>query len=258
MGNTLFEKPVAAEPKPVSEQLLEACRQGELRLVQKLTRGEISVDARDPEGLTPLMLASLCGHWRIATLLLQCGADPCTTDKRGRSALIWAAISGRTATADALLKAGSDLNAEDKEGSSDPNVRDKFGFTALMRAIQNDRMKGRPIPPAASSDGPGQSPPWIAFVPEVGDMGAIHEIAASRLKSGNCLLAAPGSCYYLYFPEETTEELTLAGGVPYTVSGFEIWNLRETRHGNVQPGKFTFTPPVRRYRPEGPNGRHGS
>ncbi|KAJ5143487.1 uncharacterized protein N7515_002274 [Penicillium bovifimosum] len=55
-------------------ELCGACRRGDLKVCQeKITEG-VNVNARDPYDYTPLILASLCGHYEVAQLLLESGA----------------------------------------------------------------------------------------------------------------------------------------------------------------------------------------
>ncbi|KAL4989422.1 hypothetical protein BDW68DRAFT_69862 [Aspergillus falconensis] len=55
-------------------ELCEACRKGDLKVCQeKITEG-VNINARDPYDYTPLILASLCGHYEVAQLLLESGA----------------------------------------------------------------------------------------------------------------------------------------------------------------------------------------
>ncbi|KAL4962499.1 ankyrin repeat and BTB/POZ domain protein [Aspergillus stella-maris] len=55
-------------------QLCEACRKGDLKVCQeKITEG-VNINARDSYDYTPLILASLCGHYEVAQLLLESGA----------------------------------------------------------------------------------------------------------------------------------------------------------------------------------------
>lgn len=54
--------------------LCQACRRGDLKVCQeKITEG-VNINARDSFDYTPLILASLCGHYEVAQLLLESGA----------------------------------------------------------------------------------------------------------------------------------------------------------------------------------------
>ncbi|KAK2765056.1 hypothetical protein FQN54_008755 [Arachnomyces sp. PD_36] len=54
--------------------LCDACRRGDLKVCQeKITEG-VNINARDLYDYTPLILASLCGHYEVVQLLLDTGA----------------------------------------------------------------------------------------------------------------------------------------------------------------------------------------
>ncbi|CAG8428869.1 unnamed protein product [Penicillium salamii] len=55
-------------------ELCNACRQGDLKVCQEKISEGVNVNARDPYDYTPLILASLCGHYETAQLLLESGA----------------------------------------------------------------------------------------------------------------------------------------------------------------------------------------
>ncbi|KAI5370351.1 putative ankyrin repeat and BTB/POZ domain-containing protein [Septoria linicola] len=52
----------------------EACRRGDLRVCQEQIGKGININARDEYDYTPLILASLCGHYEVAQMLLEQGA----------------------------------------------------------------------------------------------------------------------------------------------------------------------------------------
>ncbi|PYH97644.1 hypothetical protein BO71DRAFT_114447 [Aspergillus ellipticus CBS 707.79] len=55
-------------------QLCDACRKGDLKVCQERITEGVNINARDPYDYTPLILASLCGHYEVAQLLLESGA----------------------------------------------------------------------------------------------------------------------------------------------------------------------------------------
>ncbi|KAL9637788.1 MAG: hypothetical protein Q9204_001742 [Flavoplaca sp. TL-2023a] len=64
-------------PLDISEgfnRLCEACRRGDLKLCQEMIRDGANINARDRYDYSPLILASLCGHFEVVQLLLEAGA----------------------------------------------------------------------------------------------------------------------------------------------------------------------------------------
>ncbi|KAF2083573.1 hypothetical protein K490DRAFT_69682 [Saccharata proteae CBS 121410] len=54
--------------------LCEACRRGDLKVCQEKIMEGININGRDRFDYTPLILASLCGHYEVVQLLLESGA----------------------------------------------------------------------------------------------------------------------------------------------------------------------------------------
>ncbi|KAI4632386.1 uncharacterized protein J4E87_001859 [Alternaria ethzedia] len=52
----------------------EACRRGDLKVCQEMISTGVNINARDRFDYTPLILASLCGHYEVIRLLLENGA----------------------------------------------------------------------------------------------------------------------------------------------------------------------------------------
>ncbi|EDU48295.1 ankyrin repeat and BTB POZ domain-containing protein 1 [Pyrenophora tritici-repentis] len=64
-------------PLDVSEDFslfCEACRRGDLKVCQEMISTGVNINARDKFDYTPLILASLCGHYEVIRLLLENGA----------------------------------------------------------------------------------------------------------------------------------------------------------------------------------------
>ncbi|MCJ1476146.1 hypothetical protein MMC13_004811 [Lambiella insularis] len=55
-------------------KLCEACRRGDLKVCQEMITEGANINARDQFDYTPLILASLCGHYDTVKLLLEAGA----------------------------------------------------------------------------------------------------------------------------------------------------------------------------------------
>ncbi|KAH6651895.1 BTB/POZ domain-containing protein [Truncatella angustata] len=55
-------------------QLLAACRQGDLKRTQELITQGVNINGKDNFDYTPLIIASLCGHFELVQLLLESGA----------------------------------------------------------------------------------------------------------------------------------------------------------------------------------------
>ncbi|KAI0839605.1 hypothetical protein F5Y06DRAFT_295629 [Hypoxylon sp. FL0890] len=64
-------------PLDLSEEfneLLEACRRGDLKRTQELISAGVNINGKDRFDYTPLIVASLCGHYQLVELLLESGA----------------------------------------------------------------------------------------------------------------------------------------------------------------------------------------
>ncbi|KAI1651049.1 uncharacterized protein F4817DRAFT_326603 [Daldinia loculata] len=55
-------------------ELLEACRRGDLRRTQELISAGVNINGKDKFDYTPLIVASLCGHYELVELLIESGA----------------------------------------------------------------------------------------------------------------------------------------------------------------------------------------
>ncbi|KAI1379146.1 hypothetical protein F4677DRAFT_410710 [Hypoxylon crocopeplum] len=55
-------------------ELLEVCRRGDLKRTQELISAGVNINGKDNFDYTPLIVASLCGHYELVELLLESGA----------------------------------------------------------------------------------------------------------------------------------------------------------------------------------------
>ncbi|KAJ4266500.1 hypothetical protein NW762_004487 [Fusarium torreyae] len=75
----LIESGVLLDENPLDESpefhgFLMACRHGDLRTCQELISRGVNINGKDRFDYTPLIIASLCGHYELVQLLLESGA----------------------------------------------------------------------------------------------------------------------------------------------------------------------------------------
>ncbi|KAL4729310.1 hypothetical protein ACLX1H_003724 [Fusarium chlamydosporum] len=71
-GVLLDENPL--DESPEFHEFLMACRRGDLRRCQELISQGVNINGKDRFDYTPLIIASLCGHYELVQLLLESGA----------------------------------------------------------------------------------------------------------------------------------------------------------------------------------------
>ncbi|KAH7634967.1 hypothetical protein B0T09DRAFT_405119 [Sordaria sp. MPI-SDFR-AT-0083] len=66
------------DDSPKFHEFIQACRRGDLKHCQELISGGVNINGKDKYDYTPLIIASLCGHYELVQLLLESGAlaDP--------------------------------------------------------------------------------------------------------------------------------------------------------------------------------------
>lgn len=97
-------------PAETDASLFDAIRKNDALLVRAALDNGARVNARGPNGRTPLHYAATLADSAIATLLLQNNANPDTADDDGLSPLHEAVIHKKFAVADALIAGGADIN----------------------------------------------------------------------------------------------------------------------------------------------------
>ncbi|KAB5560290.1 hypothetical protein GE09DRAFT_1116559 [Coniochaeta sp. 2T2.1] len=71
-GELREENPLDLSPQ--FEEFLQACRRGDLKRCQELISSGVNINGKDQFDYTPLIIASLCGHYELVELLLESGA----------------------------------------------------------------------------------------------------------------------------------------------------------------------------------------
>jgi uncharacterized protein len=101
------------------ELLFEAAKLGRTDLIDPLVKAGVDIDAYEPRGFTPLILAAYNGHPDTVEALIANGADPCKPDStQGNTAQMGVAFKGEDAIAARLLKTGCNVNAKNKAGQT--------------------------------------------------------------------------------------------------------------------------------------------
>jgi ankyrin repeat protein len=104
-----------------------AARKGHFQVAKLLLENGAEVDALDNVNATSLHLACRYGHHDFVSVLIDHGSNVNATNNVGGTALIWAAICGSEKTASLLLKHRADVHSTTKKGS-----------TALHKAVDEN------------------------------------------------------------------------------------------------------------------------
>ena len=81
----LIEQGILRDENPLDltsdfSKFLGACRKGDLKTCQELISNGVNINGKDAFDYTPLIIASLCGHFELVQLLLESGTPPCTRE----------------------------------------------------------------------------------------------------------------------------------------------------------------------------------
>lgn len=125
-GGSWWFSPAQQQHRRNSE-FLASCTSGDMKAVQDALAGGADANARDENGITPLMYAArgnqpnmsapaATDHPDVVQLLLKNGAVVNASTDSGFVALFWAARYGHEKVVKVLIDAGADVNAKDKDG----------------------------------------------------------------------------------------------------------------------------------------------
>ncbi|KAL4162962.1 hypothetical protein KRP22_015239 [Phytophthora ramorum] len=142
-------------------RLREAAKMGYIATVNELVQNGTDINARDNDGLTPLIWAARCGL-DVVRCLVEQGADKEAKANNGDTALIWAAWLGHQSVVRYLVEQGADIEAKNNEGNTvlamtayvgqlnvvrylvkqgaDKEAKNNYGNTVLIGAPSSDNL----------------------------------------------------------------------------------------------------------------------
>lgn len=128
----LFSFFILAQTATQAAEIHDACKTGDLKLVQQIIALDPSqMQAKTPEGKSPLHMATGWGQKEIVTWLLQNGADINALNNNGGMPIHVAASQNQPECAEILLQNGADLEA----------LRELGGMTPLAIAVLKDNYR---------------------------------------------------------------------------------------------------------------------
>jgi outer membrane protein assembly factor BamB len=104
--------------KAAAPDIWSAARSGNVEAVVSAIKAGASVSAKNGNGMTPLMQASLYGHTKVAEFLLKNKADVFATNKDGNTALHMAAFLAHPEIVRLLLAKGASPDAKNLKGET--------------------------------------------------------------------------------------------------------------------------------------------
>ena len=102
----------------IGRNIYSAASKGNTQEVQKYLNEGADVNARDGNGITPLMYAVRNGDIQMVTLLIDKGADVNAKSIEGWTALMYAAAGGKVEIVKLLIDKGADVNATNINGNT--------------------------------------------------------------------------------------------------------------------------------------------
>ncbi len=118
-----------------AEDLLRAAQRNDATVALAAIEDGVDVNARSPDGTTPLHWAVYNDNLALVERLLAAGADVSTTNEFGSTPLTEAATVGNAAVIEALLKGGAAVDAPGHDGQTALMVVARSGNTAAAEVL---------------------------------------------------------------------------------------------------------------------------
>ena len=120
---------------PIQKTLHEACENRDLISVKELLKLGTNVDDLNDEGLTPLIIACINGHFDIVVVLLAHGANPNLLDCTGKSPFHMAVAYGKLSMVQKMLEYKADVNLQDSEGKAPIHYAAFLGHLKIVKLL---------------------------------------------------------------------------------------------------------------------------
>jgi uncharacterized protein len=116
-------------------RLIDAVKDGDKAAVRALLRQPLDVNAAEPDGTTPLVVAAQHDDLDTVQALIRAGANVRAANRYGATALTAACINGNAAMIEALLTAGADANSALPEGETALMTAARTGNVDAVKAL---------------------------------------------------------------------------------------------------------------------------
>jgi uncharacterized protein len=123
------------DPSTAAATLLQAAADGDPDRVALALRAGASIESRDGQGRTPLLLASVADNLDVARLLVVLGADPDAQDNQRDSAWLVTGVTGSVAMLEILLPAHPDLALRNRFGGISVIPASERGHVEYVRRV---------------------------------------------------------------------------------------------------------------------------
>lgn len=145
--NRLRMEKVRARVESLKGELMRAVDENNLikvnkavyRIAQEVSYRETSYYERGKNYSEAFIEASKKGYTKIASALLEAGADFDVQDEEGKTALMHAAENGYLEIAEELIVLGADASIADKQGRTPLDAAQKNGFKEIEKLIKGDK-----------------------------------------------------------------------------------------------------------------------
>ena len=116
-------------------RLLTASTTGDLDAVREAISAGASLEVRDAQGRSPLLLAAAWDHVEVAAELVNQGADPDAADDQSDTPWLVTGVTGSVAMLEVLLPAGPDLAKRNRYGGVSVIPASERGHVEYVRRV---------------------------------------------------------------------------------------------------------------------------